>query len=1162
MKVIYSKTSDNRKKEFQIVTRIIKDDNDNIFVSKKSLFDSTHIKNTYDHYLKLKDIYSLSETKLVDDELISEYVKGKSLESIFFEDEKSAIKIYKELLSTPSNMSSFIDSEEFRKVFKNIKLSESTPCMKISNVDLIFSNIISRQADFVIIDLEWVFDFTIPLDFITYRAIKELYSHKNIKTPIEKMITKFDIKMDLKVLEEMDNCFNEYVGSGESIKRFMKQDHYIFTAIDSAQKEINRLNKEINKLGAWGKKVTSELEGANKLITSLSKENTDLGSWGNKLNEQLDLSRKEIERLNNELNKVGEWGKKLNDELVVSSKEITRLNNEIIKLGSWAKKLDKEIETLQERIKDKDFTIEELKSKIDELNNEIQTLITKYEAKIKDIEKKLEETNAEMVSRGEHIKKLDNQIEDILRANASLNNELNEIKGSSMYKFSLGYYKVRDFFFPPNSKRKAAAKVVLKPIRHPIWFIKHLSPINISKFFKYSRSEGFHRAIERMDVYQENNTDIRFDTTLVLEDMNPRDTYDVLEFPKYKKPEVSIIIPVYNQFSYTYGCLLSILKYTQGISYEVIIADDCSTDETKNISKYVKNIKVVKTETNVRFLLNCNNAAKQAKGKYIFFLNNDTNVQPNYLSSLLETIKSNPKIGLVGSKLVYPNGQLQEAGGILWRDGSAWNYGNKSDPQNSEYSYRKPVDYISGAAILTKTSLWKEIGGFDERFVPAYCEDSDYCFEVRKHGYEVIFDPFSVVVHYEGISNGTDVTTGVKKYQVDNSKKFLEKWKDELNKHYPNGENVFIARERSFNKKTMLVIDHYVPQYDKDAGSRTVFAYLKLFVNMGYNVKFMGENFYRHEPYTQELQKMGIEVLYGPYYGNNYKEWLKINGKHFDYVFMNRPHITNKFIDDVKDNCYNAKIIYYGHDLHFVRCLREYEVKQDPKMLEEAKKWEKIEFDIYHKVDLVLYPSSLEKDEILKRDPSIHCEVLQPYLCEHKEYKEYNYSSRNDILFVGGFRHGPNFDGIMWFINDVFPNVLKKNKDMKLIVAGSYPPDELKGKASDNVIIKGFVSDEELANLYKSVRMVVVPLRYGAGIKGKVIEAMENNVPLITTPCGGEGIFTDAIIIDETLAKLSPLYNNKKQLMSLSKKEYDFINKEYSFESAKEKFIKLIESIK
>ena len=270
-------------------------------------------------------------------------------------------------------------------------------------------------------------------------------------------------------------------------------------------------------------------------------------------------------------------------------------------------------------------------------------------------------------------------------------------------------------------------------------------------------------------------------------------------------PMVSIVIPCYNQVHYTYACLQSILEFTKDVTYEVIIADDVSTDATAELGRYAEGLVICRNETNQGFLRNCNQAAKAARGKYIMFLNNDTKVTEGWLSSLVNLIESDSTIGMVGSKLVYPDGRLQEAGGIIWSDGSGWNYGRLDDPDKAEYNYVKDVDYISGAAILLSTALWKQIGGFDQRFAPAYCEDSDLAFEVRKAGYRVVYQPLSKVIHFEGVSNGTDVNgTGLKRYQVENSEKLKEKWAEEFKKQCVNtgNPNPFRARERSQERKS------------------------------------------------------------------------------------------------------------------------------------------------------------------------------------------------------------------------------------------------------------------------------------------------------------------------------------------------------------------------
>ena len=630
------------------------------------------------------------------------------------------------------------------------------------------------------------------------------------------------------------------------------------------------------------------------------------------------------------------------------------------------------------------------------------------------------------------------------------------------------------------------------------------------------------------------------------------DGIEKLSVPQFSKPKVSIVIPVYNQFDYTHACIKSIINTVKDVPYEIIIGDDMSTDATKKIKKYVSGIRVNINKTDHGFLMNCNRAAKLAKGDYIMFLNNDTQVHEEWLSSLVTLIESDNTIGMVGSKLVYPDGTLQEAGGIIWSDASGWNYGRNQNADMPEYNYVRECDYISGASIMISKSLWNEIGGFDERFKPAYCEDSDLAFEVRKHGYKVMYQPKSVVTHFEGVSNGTDLESGLKKYQVENGKKFREKWASELQKQYESGQVPFCARERNHGKKIILIIDHYVPTYDKDAGSKTTFQYIKMFIEKGYVVKFVGDNYAKMEPYLTTLEQLGVEVLYGPWYAQHIFEWIDANKEYISFAYLNRPHITEKYIDYIKENT-DIKIIYYGHDLHFLRTQREYEIEHDDNKLAESKMWKSKEFDILKKADMNYYPSYVEEEAIHEIDPSVPVKAITAYVFEKfiENYK-YDVSSRNGILFVGGFSHGPNIDAVKWFAEEVYPLIREKNGDIDFYIVGSNAPEEIKQLDGNGIIFKGFVSDEELMELYSECRIVVVPLRYGAGVKGKVVEAIYNGAPIVTTSVGAEGIagVENVLKIEDDAQSFAKavvdLYSDDNELVNLANKTQKFIKDNFS----------------
>ncbi len=643
----------------------------------------------------------------------------------------------------------------------------------------------------------------------------------------------------------------------------------------------------------------------------------------------------------------------------------------------------------------------------------------------------------------------------------------------------------------------------------------------------------------------------------------------ILRLPETERPLVSIIIPAYNQVAYTYACIRSILLHTdpEETPYEVILADDVSNDATKEIGKYIEGLVISRNEENLGFLKNCNRAADRARGAYLFFLNNDTKVSDNWLSSLIKLMREDPAVGMTGSKLVYPDGRLQEAGGIIWSDASGWNYGRLDDPEKPQYNYVKEVDYISGAAILIRHELWDEIGGFDERYAPAYCEDSDLAFEVRRRGRKVVFQPLSVVTHFEGVSNGTDVEgTGLKRFQTVNSVKFREKWAAELRTQSVNtgDPDPFAARDRSQRKPCVLFVDHYVPNWDKDAGSRTTYQYLCLFLKKGWNVKFLGDNFLHEEPYTTKLQQMGIEVLYGEEMQSGIFDWLRKEAPFIDCAFLNRPHIAVKYIDFLRDET-DIRCIFYGHDLHSLRLMREYELTGDIRKKREADYWKGVEYSVMQKAHMSYYPSQTEVDEIHRNRPEIPAKAITAYMWDSTGKPCEPLSRRDGLLFVGGFKHPPNEDGLLWFADHILPLIKEKLPGVKLRVAGSNPTDAVKALSErGDTEVLGFVSDERLAELYRTTRLVVVPLRYGAGVKGKVVEALRCGCAVVTTEVGAEGIpeAETAMLI----AKASPrdglseeqsfadlvvkAYDDAEMLPLLTERAQALIRRHYSPETA------------
>jgi glycosyltransferase involved in cell wall biosynthesis len=534
-------------------------------------------------------------------------------------------------------------------------------------------------------------------------------------------------------------------------------------------------------------------------------------------------------------------------------------------------------------------------------------------------------------------------------------------------------------------------------------------------------------------------------------------------------------------------------------------------------------------------------------------LNNDTEVQRSWLEALLAVFRRDPAAGLVGARLVYPDGTLQEAGGICWRDGSAWNYGRGADPSSPEFNYLRETDYCSGACIMLPRDLWNELGGFGERYAPAYYEDTDLAFRVRAAGRRVYYQPKAVVVHHEGKSNGTDTAGGVKAYQVRNQQIFFERWKETLTAHQPNGRRVFRARERSFDRKIVLVIDHYVPQPDRDAGSRSMMTYLRFFLEEGFSVKFVGDDHIAHQPYTDELERLGIEVLVGPEFREHWPEWLAVNGPEIDYVFLSRAHTAKRWLETLRQHT-KAPLLFYGHDLLSRTQRRAHEEFGDGTRLDTSEEVHALERGVFAAVDWIFYPSAAEVAALRAEFPRYRIGRLPLYTFGAPDRAIPGFAERGGLLFVGGFGHPPNSDAMLWFVREAMPELRRTCPGIHLTIVGSNPTPDILALAAPDVVLRNNVPEAELVDLYRSHRLAIAPLRMGGGIKGKILEAMFLGTPVVTTPIGAEGLgWTPRHLVIAELADFTSavhaLHGNPNDWRSIQEQAWNFIAAEYGKES-------------
>jgi GT2 family glycosyltransferase len=647
---------------------------------------------------------------------------------------------------------------------------------------------------------------------------------------------------------------------------------------------------------------------------------------------------------------------------------------------------------------------------------------------------------------------------------------------------------------------------------------------------------------------------------------NPERSFEALsklEFPQLQDPLVSVVIPVHNKALVTYNCLASLLLAYNKASFEVILVDDGSSDETITLPDLVRGVRFLRHDKAQGFIRSCNDGARAARGAYVLMLNNDTEVSSAWIDELLYVFEHFNDVGMAGAKLLYPNGQLQEAGGIVWSNGDPWNYGREGNPREPRYNYTRQVDYLSGACVMLRKTLWDELGGFDERFVPAYFEDADLAFRVRERGLKTIYTPFSQVIHFEGISSGKSVTSGTKRYQEINRPKFKARWSRAFKNNGVIGRDLDLNKDRNIRFRA-LVIDFTTPQPDRDAGSYAAVQEIRLLQSLGFKVTFVPDNLAYLASPTEDLQRMGVECMYAPFI-LSIQDLLETRGSEFDLVYVTRYSIAERHIDAIRRFAPQAKVVFNNADLHFLRELRSAIASKNQDGMSGALKTRDAELGLMRKVDLVLSYNDAEHAVIVSHNLDSTRIARCPWVVKVPESSP-GFDERVDIAFLGGFSHSPNPEAMEHFVREVMPLLRERLPNVSLKIYGSDISERIHDLAAADVFIKGWVPD--VAQVYSSCRVFVAPLRSGAGIKGKVVGALAFGVPCVLSPVAAEGTGIrdgQEALIAETAAQwvesIARLYEDRSMWLKIHTAARAYAASEFSFLRGQKLMQKALESV-
>jgi glycosyltransferase involved in cell wall biosynthesis len=508
----------------------------------------------------------------------------------------------------------------------------------------------------------------------------------------------------------------------------------------------------------------------------------------------------------------------------------------------------------------------------------------------------------------------------------------------------------------------------------------------------------------------------------------------------------------------TLCCLYSVLALQTPFRFEIIVATEAAATRAliERIGGVVRNAREGAGPGVVR-------------GRVLVLLDPCAIVLPNWLDELIGTLDADASIGLVGSKSVNPDGSMR---GNVHSD-----FGGANDACAPQVNYLKDVTTVPGVSIAISTSLWEALG--------VVAANGDLAARVRAAGLRTVYQPFSAVV-----DRGSSVEGDESVAQAD-------------------------VRPR------ILFMDHAVPRPDQDAGSRVMMQYLAMFARAGFRVVLWPQDLFFNKPYVMALQRLGIEVAYG---WNGiwpaFDVWLEANGMRLDYVLLHRPVVAGNFIDQICSRT-GAKTLFLGADIHFRRMEMERKATGDSIGTNDLQNMEKLERDIWKKSAVVYYHSDSEVSFVKSAYPDLNVQLFPIFIFDRERLNETSQriqregiSRGPELLFVGGFRHSPNVDAMIWFVGEIWPLVAAAVPDARLIIAGSSPPQPIQALGSDAITVSGAISDEELARRYAEATVAIVPLRFGAGVKGKLLEALSYGRPVVTTSVGIQGLSALGPLVD------------------------------------------------
>jgi GT2 family glycosyltransferase/glycosyltransferase involved in cell wall biosynthesis len=581
------------------------------------------------------------------------------------------------------------------------------------------------------------------------------------------------------------------------------------------------------------------------------------------------------------------------------------------------------------------------------------------------------------------------------------------------------------------------------------------------------------------------------------------------------EPAVTIIVPVFNQWAATERCLRSLVASAASSRYraEILLSDDASTDETgrewQRFAGRAWSVRYRRNEENLRFLRNVNAAASQVETRYLCVLNNDVVVPHGWLDHLVDTLDPDPSIGAVGPLFLDGQDRILECGAIVHSDGSARQLGHGALPADRRYQFVNDVDYVSAACLLLRTEVFQRHGGFDELYAPCYYEDVDLCMKLASEGLRVVVNPRVQIVHYEGTSNGASATGGLKRYQDVNRDRFFRRWREQLLRRHSSAEETTYDQMRIWRRKPAIAV-HYprTPTWDQDSGALRTWTLLVEILRHGHHVVLFSPS--DMNPYLADLQELGIETVQAWWGGDRDCRHLVESYKPLAAIFTH-AEMEQRFAKAYEALSPSTIRVFDTVDLAFLREMRQDWMQAggtgEPAISPATLSAEGLaEIVSVARSDMTFVVSDFERT-LLTDQLFLDAERIRVVSTVHEpDQAQRSFEDRNGFVFLGGFLHPPNVDAARWIVNEIWPLIRGHLPEASLSIYGSSMPREIRvlNDPKNGVFARGFVVNHRTA--IASARVMLTPLRFGAGVKGKIGESLAVGTPVVTTTIGAEGM--------------------------------------------------------